>query len=247
MSYSIVIVDDEINAIEALEEVIKLCGNQYNIVAKCSNPLEAANIITEHNPDIVFMDIEMPGLNGFGVLEQVVDINFQTIFVTAYEQYAIKAIKKNALDYILKPINISEIRDALINAEKRVDNNNEANRVHKELIEKIRKEDSKKIKISTNKGIDFLDPDEIVRIEADGAYSTIYTTDMSEILITKTIKELLKVVDSDSFFRAHRSHIVNTNFINKYNKETNMLIMTDNSQVPISRRRYSDFRNTVGL
>ncbi len=247
MSYNIVIVDDEINAIEALEEIIKLSGEQYNIIAKINNPIEAVNTIVENKPDIVFMDIEMPVLNGFDILDQIPDINFQTIFVTAYEQYAIKAIKKNALDYILKPINISEVNNALKIAEDRINNNNETSRVQKELIEKLKKEDHKKIKISTNKGINFIAPEDIVRVEADGAYSTIYTSDMTEILITKTIKELLKILNSDMFFRAHRSHIVNTTYINKYSTETNMLIMNDNSLVPISRRRYSDFRSNVGL
>ena len=239
MKLKIIIIDDEADAIDVIESIIEINKSDYEIVAKTTNPVEGVGLILQHKPDVVFLDVEMPELNGFQILESIPHINFEVIFATAYENYAIKAIKENALDYILKPATIPEVLEALEKAKSKIQN--KTNSDYKSIIENLNSNYSSKIKIPTSTGFELLSTDELVFLEADGSYTIAHFVNSDKLIISKPLKQLEPLLDAKMFFRVHRSFIVNTEHIRRFNREKYALIMLNNKVVPISRRRYDNF------
>src|SRR6056297_3165688 len=147
-----ILIDDEPNALDALENIISLNGHGVKVVAKTTNPFEGLGLILQHRPDVVFLDVEMPGMSGFELLESLPEIHFEIVFATAYDHYAIKAIKNNALDYILKPVSISEVNTALEKVKEKRTHKLAHSESYIELLKDIRSYKDERMKISTLNG-----------------------------------------------------------------------------------------------
>jgi two-component system LytT family response regulator len=187
----------------------------------------------------------MPRGNGFDMLEMIPEKNFDVIFITAYNNWAIKAFKYNAIDYILKPIDIEELLKAIKKVdEKRKKLNSGGLDITKynELINNIQNKTISKIAISTSEGVEYIEIDKIIRFEGDGSYSKVYIVDQPYILVSKNLKEFQDLLEEKNFFRTHNSHLINLDFVKKYIlKDGGYIEMKDNSIVPISRRKKESF------
>ena len=238
-----IIVDDEEKNREGLARMIDQFCHDVAVVGKAESASAAKKAIQEHQPDLVFLDIEMPGGNGFSLLEEMPNPNFQVIFTTAHADYAIKAIKFAALDYLLKPININELKTAV---EKAIINMNAAQdgsllKKKIEVLKDNRKNegfDFEKIALPTSDGIDFYEIREILRCEADRAYCKFHMLNGQKVVVSKPLKEFEDLLEECNIFRVHKSNMINLNQIKKYVKgKGGYLILSDDSHVDVSVRR----------
>jgi two-component system, LytTR family, response regulator len=235
-----VIIDDEQDAVDFITSIIgeycpglDVCGSAHNIK-------DGTAVIEEIKPDLVFLDVEMPNGSGFDLLARFPKKEFDVIFITAFNHYAIQAIKFSAVDYILKPINITEFIEAVNrvvskNAENPVVSDNDTIEI---LLENLRTSHPTRLVIPTSDGREYLNPKDIIRIEADRSYSWFFITDRRKILVSKHLKEFQDLLNDRNFFRPHNSHLINLEFVKKFVRHDGGYIeMTDGSQVPISRNR----------
>jgi two-component system LytT family response regulator len=190
----------------------------------------------------------MPFGNGFDLLNALMPIDFEVIFVTAFDKYMLQALKYSALDYLLKPVNIEELKAAVQNAEQRIKKNS-INQQLSILLENFKKQDSalKKIAVPTANGFDFILIEDIVRCEAQGAYTRIYLRDSKKLLVSKPLKDYENLLPGNIFLRVHNSHLVNLNFIKKYNRGRGGYIeMDDGTTLEVATRRKDEFLNRFG-
>ena len=234
-----VIVEDEKRSRETLAGLLKLYCKNIEVVAEADGMKNGHEAILEHHPDIVFLDIQMPDGSGFKMLEMFDKIDFDVIFTTAYDQFAIKAIKFSALDYLLKPIFPEDLIEAVSKAEKK-----RAGHGMKEgievLLQHVKKPESENpnIVLSTSEKIHVVKIKDIIRCESDNYYTFFYFSDGTRLLISKTLKENEELLSSHNFIRPHKSHLINIMYIKSYLKhDGGYIIMTDGSQVPVSRRK----------
>lgn len=241
----VVIIDDEQDAINSIELIINEYCTNAEVVGTASSASEGRTVILNQQPDLVFLDIEMPRGNGFDLLEMLPERNFETIFITAYNNFAIKAFKYSAIDYILKPIDIEEFIEAIDKAEKRIrsaSNINKGINKYDLLLENIRTQKPSKIMVPTSEGQIYIEVNEICRIEAEGSYSMLYLRNDNRMLISKNLKEFENMLSDINFFRPHNSHLINLEHVKKYViKDGGYIEMIDEAIVPISRRRREAF------
>ena len=242
----IVIIDDEKDAIKSIELIINEYCSNAEVIGTASSASEGRAVITNKKPDLVFLDIEMPRGNGFDLLEMLPERNFEIIFITAYNNFAIKAFKYSAIDYILKPIDIDEFIDAVNRVEERLKlyKNNPSNNQEKynTLLDNIQTNQPTKIMVPTSEGQIYIEIVNIMRIEAEGSYSMIFLRDNKKMLISKNLKEFENMLSDNNFFRPHNSHLINLEHVKKYVlKDGGYIEMTDEIIVPISRRRKESF------
>lgn len=239
-----IIVDDEVHCSERLISLLSNHSKAIKIVRICHTLEEAKNTIKKLNFDLVFLDIQLSDKTAFDLLKTIKNLTFQIIFTTAYDKYAIEAIKFSAFDYLLKPIDKDELNETL----KRLDKTLDINNAHKlnTLLHNTLTEDKKKIVITTEKETYFLEMSNILRCEADGSYTKLYLVSNDTIYTSKTLKYYDDLLNSYHFFRTHQSHLININFISKYIKGTNAyIIMNDESVVPVAKRRKDDFSDKI--
>jgi two-component system LytT family response regulator len=239
-----IIVDDELGARESLSKMIEKNCKQLEIVAKADSMLAAFEAITNKQPQLVFLDIEMPNGNAFDLLEKFKEINFNIIFTTAYDHYAIKAIKFSAVDYILKPIDPEELVEAVKRFEKKQQGEPSVlDKQFKTLLSNVRPENKlKKVGIPDGDGLIFINLSDIIRCESDGNYTFFILTTGKKIIASRTLGEYEQMFTEDNFFRVHRSHLINLQHVKKYIKgEGGYVIMSDDSQVEVSRRNKNEF------
>lgn len=239
--FNTVIVDDDPSNINMLQTMIGMYCPQIRVCATARNAAEAYSAIREHQPSLVFLDIEMPNGNGFELLEKFDPIPFEVIFVTAYDQYALEAFRKEALDYLLKPINIEDLQQAVSRIEKR---NRPAHDNHylKQLLQDVQAGNQHKIGIPVIDGILFIHPKDIIRCEASGSYSIFYMTNGKKLTTSLNLKECETLLPEGTFFRTHHSHIANVNYIVRYVKgRGGYIIMEDNSSIELSIRKKEAF------
>jgi two-component system LytT family response regulator len=241
----IFIVDDEPDAVEALKNIINRLDENYTVCASSNNPHEAVGLILQHKPDVVFLDIEMPEMSGFELLETLPEINFEIIFATAFEHYALQAIKNNAIDYIVKPISVTDVSNALAKAKNKSKETSSKRKKYVQLLQDLEKSNHDRIKITTTRGWEFIVLDELIRIEADGVYSKAYVQNGDLLTITKPIKKLEEELSRKYFFRPHRSHLINVKQVIRFDSSQNSIIMSDNSKVPLARRRNKAFNDLL--
>ena len=244
-----IIVDDELGARESLSKMIEKNCKQIEVVAKVDSMLSAFEAITNKEPDLVFLDIEMPNGNAFDLLEKFKTINFNIIFTTAYDHYAIKAIKFSAVDYILKPIDPEELINAVKRFEDQAGQKTTLDKQFKTLLSNVRPENKlKKVGIPDGDGLIFINLSDIIRCDSDGNYTFFILTNGKKIIASRTLGEYEQMFADDNFFRIHRSHLINLEHVKKYIKgEGGYVIMTDNSQVEVSRRNKTDFLERLSL
>lgn len=234
-----VIVEDEKRSREALEGLLKLYCKNLDVVGEAENVHEGLNVIRQQNPDVVFLDIQMPDGSGFKLLERIERIDFDVIFTTAYDQFAIKAIRYSALDYLLKPIMPEDLVNAVNKAEKNIQIQKSRDNI-KVLLENISlpPAESPKIILSTSEKINVVKIDEIIRCESDNYYTMFYFINDKRLLVSKTLKEQEELLSEHNFIRPHKSHLINVKYIKSYLKsEGGMILMEDGSKIPVSRRK----------
>jgi two-component system, LytTR family, response regulator len=245
-SLSVIIVDDELNARINLEHLIKTYCPQLKVVNSASNAVEAAAIINYIKPDVVFLDISMPQINGFellGMLDSIPSI----VFVTAHERYAIRAIKTSALDFLLKPVNIDELikvetKLLQLNSLLKKHNIQETyNSIVKDFVSMLeKKQEVKKIALPDLHGFNILDIEDIMYLEGENNYTVFYTLGKKHI-VSKTLKEYEELLLDSGFMRIHKSSIINMKHLKQYSVKEMEVIMSDKKTLSISRRRATEF------
>ncbi len=235
-----ILVDDEANCLKMLEWELSDRCPEVEIVKVCSTGKAGLMAIKEEQPDIVFLDIEMPYLNGFEVLELVPEVNFDVIFTTAYDKFAVRAFKSSATDYLLKPIDGDELKAAV---DKVLENRkkNAPNTDVKFLLQQLEAAKNNKIKriaLPTFEGLTFVHIDDIIYCQSDNNYCHVNLKEGRKMLISKTLKEVEEMLNSDMFFRVHNSYFVNLKEVSNYVKaDGGALIMTNGDEVRVSRSR----------
>lgn len=234
-----IIVEDERRSRETLSGLLKLYCKNVNIIAEADGMQSGIEAIEKHKPDVVFLDIQMPDGSGFRLLESLKDIDFDIIFTTAFDQFAIKAIKFSAIDYLLKPIFPDDLVTAVKKAEDRQDARNTRKNVEV-LLENIKKPETEapRIVLSTSERINVVKVQDILRCESDNYYTLFFFTNGNKLLVSKTLKENEELLGEYNFIRPHKSHLINVNYIKSFNKhDGGYILMTDGSRVPVSRRK----------
>lgn len=235
-----IIVDDKYANVVTLQKMVELYCPSVSIKGSATRVPEALDIIRETVPDLVFLDIEMPGHNGFSLLEQSEPDSFETIFTTAYDQYAIRAFKTQALDYLLKPIDIIELQQAVQKAGRQI----ELKRTG-ELVENMGMQPAgslNKACLPTLEGYVFVDYEDIIRCEASGSYSYIHLADKRKLLVSMRLKECGEMLSQFSFMRVHHSHIVNLHYVERYVRgRGGSLWLKDGTMIDVSNNRKEAF------
>ncbi|MGB5364452.1 MAG: LytTR family DNA-binding domain-containing protein [Aureibaculum sp.] len=233
-----VLVDDEINALEALEWKLNRYIEDIQII-KCNSPVEAITVIEKEKPDLVFLDIEMPEMDGFTMLQKLSNTNFDLIFTTAHDEFALKAIKVSALDYLLKPVD----KDELITAVDKVRASRKGNQLEDKLQSLFTnlKDKNDKISIAADGKIYLLDRDDVIMLKSDKSYTTIFLKEDKKIVVSKTLKEVEKKFDYSEFYRVHNSYLININHVKEYLKSMGgELIMSNGMSASISRNKKNE-------
>ena len=233
-----VIVEDEEMARKVLKSLLAQYCQDVMVCAEADDIVSGKNMIETFRPDLVFLDIEMPGGSGFKLLTSMDEIDFEVVFITAYEQFAIKAIRHDALDYILKPIDPKELV-AAVEKVKEAKYKKTLKKQYDSLLKNLDPEQLvvRKISLSTADKIHLIDVDDIIRCESDNYYTIIFFKDGSSLMVSKTLKEMDQKLEEYDFVRTHKSHLVNMRCIKNFIKDEMMVVMTDGTKVPVSKRK----------
>jgi two-component system LytT family response regulator len=245
-----IIVDDEEFARSSLYFLLQENCEDVHVAGIAKSVNEARTLLNLHQIDLIFLDIAMPGENGFALIPQAQLANATVIFTTAYDQYALKAIKANALDYLLKPIDIDELKEAVVKAAKYIKlNKNENNRNEslKNLAQDLSSKSAiKKITLPNGQGYRLVDIDDITHIEADSNYSVFNLVNSEKIAVSKVLKDYEEILPENRFVRIHKSSIVNLKHIKEYNSKNGLQVVLHNGEIiNVSRRRASDFFDKI--
>lgn len=234
MRYSTIIVDDEQNAVKAIDVLLTEFHKNIDVVARAYTTDEAVSLIIKHKPQLLFLDIELNDGSGFEIVEKTKDINYKLIFTTAYEQYAIKAFRANAIDYLLKPIEIEDFNRTVLKAITLIEQQKQFNNSELSNI----KNNFNKISLPFVDSYDLVNQDEIIHLQADSNYTVVFTINNKSALLAKTLKEFELKLNPNTFFRIHHSHIVNLNHITKYIKgEGGEVVLSNGTRIPVSRTK----------
>ncbi len=236
-----VLVDDEAKAIQSLAWELTNFSEEIIVSASFTDPFEALGYLENNTPDCLFLDIEMPTMDGFQFIQKLKNKNFPVVITTAYNQYAIKALKNEAIDYLLKPIDTDDLKDTIVKIKKFNSKNVTAEKLERVLLNFNSGAINKKITFNTDGRLLFLDGDEIIYVESDGNYSTLYLVDGQKIVLTKKLKEVNEILPASSFFRIHNSYIINLHKIKEFLKTDAYVILKPNHKIPVSRQKKSDF------
>ena len=243
-----IIVDDEFNAREFLEKLlIRYFPEKFVVLAKCESVEEAKIVIEKFNPELVFLDIQMPNKNGFQLLKEVEAINFDVIFTTAYSDFAIEAIRCSALDYLLKPINYIDLKTTVKKYEEKLDKASQQKKMLL-LIENLDTGGSQfnKIALPVESGFEMVKINSILYCEADSNYCKVVCLDGKKIILSKTLKYIEELLPETIFHRIHKSYLVNLNYINRFDKTNDLIVELSNGQIlPVSVRKKEDFINAI--
>ncbi|MFD2145114.1 LytR/AlgR family response regulator transcription factor [Mucilaginibacter antarcticus] len=242
-----IIVDDEPNNVENLQAIIGTYCPEVEVLATAFNVADGIAAIKDHQPDLVFLDIQMPGASGFDLLRAFTAVNFEVIFITAFDQYGIQAIKFSALDYLLKPINITEFKQAIDKAKEKIVAKKRNHNIDN-LLDYIKtgQREVPKIALPTLTEIIYVKVDTIIRCEADNNYTAFYLNTGEQIVVCKTLKEFAELLAPHGFLRTHQSHLVNKQFVKSYLKEDGgMLLLTNQNKIPISRQNKDKIRDEL--
>ena len=232
------IVDDEPDCCESLATLLERHCPAVKVIDVCHSASDALQSIQQHTPQILFLDIEMPHMNGFELLEKLPEINFQLIFTTSYDQYAIKAIRFSALDYLLKPIDREELQKAVQKVIQLM--HHPFPKQIEILLQKLHHPavPVNKIAIPTMEGLQMISAESIISCKADSNYTILLLRNKQRITASRTLKDIEELLEDYSFLRVHHSYLVNLNEVEKYIKgEGGEVIMSDNSTIDVSRNR----------
>jgi two-component system, LytTR family, response regulator len=244
-----IIIDDEKNGAEVLQLLLEQNCPNVEIISINYTPESGIEQILKLKPDLVFLDIEMPTASGFDVIAATKEMDYEIIFTTAYEHYAIKAMKANAVDYLLKPIDIDELINSVESARIKIEEKQKNN--YGEQLESLLKKiafTAKKIALPTSDGIMLVATAEIIHLESDSNYTTVYLKDARKILISKTLKSLEEQMKNQHFLRVHSAHLINLNEIDRYIRgDGGHLILKNGISIPVSRAHKQELMEMLGL
>jgi len=234
-----IIIDDNQKSREFLEGLLLQYCPDLSLLGKAFDIKEGKHLIEKVKPELVFLDVEMPGGSGFDLLQQFSVIDFKVIFTTAYEKYALTAIKFSALDYLLKPIDSQELLQAVHKAKESVSKEFSQLKIQTLLQNiKVPADQEQKIVLKDKYGMQVTPLKDIIRMEAENSYTQFFIKNQKPLIISKPLKDYEKILPQEQFFRCHKSHIVNLDYLLRYDKrEDEVLIMQDGSKVPVSRRK----------
>jgi two-component system LytT family response regulator len=240
------IIDDEASAANVLQLMIERHVPEITDLRIATKISEAHSLLHHFQPQLVFQDIVMPEKNGFEFLSEIKKINFEIIFTTAYNEYAIRAIRFSALDYLLKPINAEELRSAVSRFLEKRNQQQQTDALLKNLLTNLenKKESEFKLAVPTVSGAVFFSPSEIIRLEGEGNYTQFYLTQNRKYLSAKTLKDYEEILLHHNFLRIHKSHLVNRGFIDNYRNE-GLVILKDKTTLPVSRQRKQEVAATL--
>ena len=238
----VAIIDDEIHCIESLALDLNSIDEGIKVVYKCNRPQEALEKLPKLDVDILFLDVEMPGINGFELLEQLERFSFDIVFTTAYSQYAVQAFKLKAFNYLLKPVDVLELKEVLQQWKIRKENLDTAasEDVVRQLLEQMKKEGMLKSKIAVPiaDGYEFLETNQILFCQSENNYTNIFLANGTKLLISKTLKEVEKTLEKYLFMRIHQSFLINPNYMKNYHRKDGGYVMMDNGQrIPVSHHK----------
>ncbi|MFK5880204.1 MAG: LytTR family DNA-binding domain-containing protein [Flavobacteriaceae bacterium] len=235
----IVIVDDENDALEALEWKLNRYIENVEII-KCLSPIASIDIINKTNPDIVFLDIQMPEMDGFTLLENLTNRKFNLIFTTAHDEFALKAIKVSAIDYLLKPVDKDELVEAISKIQEQKKGGLLEDKLQM-LLGNINETANDKINISADGKVYLLDRNDVIMLKSDKSYTTLFLTNDQQIVVSKTLKEVEKKFQFSQFFRVHNSYLINLTHVKEYLKGLGgELIMSNGYTAAISRNKKAE-------
>lgn len=243
----VIILDDEPKAIESLKWELTTFCPEVSIVNTFTNPVEAQKFLRQNAIDCVFLDIEMPQMDGFQFLDELPDRDFAVIITTAYDQYALHAIKERALDYLLKPIDSDDLAEAV----KRVASHKKNTRISDKLEEVLLNLSNKKggknnrIGFSFDGKILFLTSEEIICCESDGNYTNIYLENGEKVLVSQTLKKVEEKLPETDFFRIHNSYNINLNQVREYVKSDGYVVLMNGKKIPVSRNKKGFFLDKI--
>ncbi len=241
-----ILIDDELSSLQNLQQkLIEFCPDVF-IIAVTQKPEDAITLIQQHKPDVIFLDIEMPRMNGFRMLDNLINFDFEIIFTTAYNHYAIDAIRISAFDYLMKPIAIADLQQAVqrLLSSKQKQTKEKIEILKSSLQDKKSQED--KIAIPTADGIEFIPIKNILHIESSSNYSKIYFSDGKNLLVTKLLKDFEDMLLPYHFYRIHNSHLINLTHLKKYIKnEGGQVMMQDGTLIDVARRKKEEFLKII--
>ena len=237
-----IIIDDERKGRNALRQKLVQYCPQVTLLGEGESGEDGIRLIEKHDPAIVFLDIEMPLMNGFDMLQNLPTKNFHLIFTTAYDQYAIKAIKYAAFDYLLKPIDIAELQETIKKAEQQIALNNTDERLETLTHHLAGKHPLQKIAIPTMEGLLFFNLADIVYLQSESNYTTLHFVNETKLVASRTLREFEDLLPPDMFFRTHNSYIINLHFIKRYLKgDGGQIEMQNGHFVDVARRKKEEF------
>ena len=240
-----VLVDDEEKALQSLSWELTNFSEEIDVVASFTDPFEALGYLEYNTPDCLFLDIEMPTMDGFQFIQKLNNKDFPVVITTAYNQYAIKALKNEAIDYLLKPIDSDDLKDTISKIRKFNSRVYTAEKLEKILLKFNSNSLHRKVTFNTDGKLLFLESDDILYAESDGNYSTVYLSDGQKIVLTKKLKEVNALLPSETFFRIHNSYIINLSKIKEFLKTDGYVILESNHKIPVSRQKKSDFLDLI--
>lgn len=240
------IIDDEESTMNVIQLLLQKHVPEIKEVTTALGSSNGVLAIRQQKPQLVFLDIEMPLMNGFELLEHFPNHSFEVIFVTAYDHYAIRAIKYSALDYLLKPVDADELKIAVQRFVQKTSSGFSRREVYDNLMHNLRtdKESDYRLAISTTEGTFFFRPDQIIRCEADGNYTKFYLKDKKPMLASRTLKEFDEILSGQQFIRVSRADLVNKKYVTSLSGD-HELILADNSMVEVSRRRWDEVKRQL--
>lgn len=247
MSLKAILVDDELPSLQNLEFKIKEFCPDVEVIAAIQKPEDAIKQIKLLKPDILFLDIEMPRINGFKLLDHFPDKSFETVFTTAYNHYAIDAVRKSAFDYLVKPIDVTELQNTVSRFLQKI-KSKPAGRTEL-LLDGFSGNFSQKhkISISSSEGIDFYQISDIIYISSSSNYSNLHLTNNTSVLVTKLLKEFEELLLPYRFYRIHHSYLINLNHLKKYIRgDGGQVVMANNTTLDVSRRKKEEFMKLLG-
>lgn len=240
-----ILIDDEKHCRDVLALLLAKHCPQVTLLAACADGPTGLLAIEDHQPDLVFLDIEMPGMSGFDLLSLCRNPSFRVVFTTAYNEYAIQAIRHNALDYILKPVDKDELRQAVSKAAETLSARSGAS-INAFVAYLNHQKIGDRIALPTMEGFQILTSEEIYYCESDGGYTNFFLTNGKAILISKNLKEVEEVLESKGFCRVHHGFLINVRYVQKYIRgDGGEVIMANNKNIPVSRNKKQEFLNLL--
>lgn len=230
----VLIIDDENRTRNLIAKMIDSFGYDLVTIPEGENVQSGIKAIERHQPDIVFLDIQMPDGTGFDVIRSIPEKTFEVIFITAHEEFAIKAIKFSALDYLLKPVDSAELKSALDRALETIEEHKGGSQ-YEALSTNIQPNEKRRLVLKTQESVHVVELDQIIRCEADRNYTSFFLKDNKKILVSKTLKEYETLLSSHNFLRVQQSHLINIAYVDRYDKKNGgAVVMKDGSEVPLS-------------